>query len=648
MPRRAWGAAERPQDARGGGAPYRPAVEHLDEKQSGEGWREALSAEQRAALPHGMQLHPPSAAIDLTIGKNAADETAPLVYDVLLEFFFAEGTPKKLAMRVPNPRKADEVKVSLSAVPCARTVRVTSTPCSMSGGKLGCEFEPSVNEQPLPACAEPSDAFLKEKGGTKTAPHFWNTTAAAQAARTQAAAASAAAARAPRPPPSRRPPPRRGAPPRAAAAQRLDAARAAARRARRLLALRRRRRRGLRAPPCARVAPADRRRLGGRGRRPRRRRGREVSPVRTRPAPDPAHLPVPGTPDRATRKCVPGLVPFPPPSTPPPPTTDHSPPEPGRQTEIKKKNCSHHTTRPLVERDGGKSAKLQQLAVRAHARHFPTGSRFHAEVSPHSSRRQECKPRGAKSKAAQAAWAERAWRSARHGAGALVRGAWRPPGGRVGRADRRRLLPVPGARPARLQLAVLAPPVLGGGPRRCGLVRADDRAERLVPDGRDRRLRQAGRAGAARAATRGRLRARARPRRVDAAHAGDGRPGRAVARRAGRRRVAALARLRHPGQRHAARQDARRVRAAEAGAVRGVGAPLPARAPRHLRAVGAAAARAARRGRGDPRGHQRGRARASKRGTLRAGARPARPARPPAPTARTARAPGRRPAVALP
>ena len=166
----------------------------LDEKQSGEGWREALSAEQRAALPHGMQLHPPSAAIDLTIGKNAADETAPLVYDVLLEFFFAEGTPKKLAMRVPNPRKADEVKVSLSAVPCARTVRVTSTPCSMSGGKLGCEFEPSVNEQPLPACAEPSDAFLKEKGGTKTAPHFWNTTAAAQAARTQAAAASAAAA----------------------------------------------------------------------------------------------------------------------------------------------------------------------------------------------------------------------------------------------------------------------------------------------------------------------------------------------------------------------------------------------------------------------------------------------------------------------
>ena len=83
----------------------------LDEKQSGEGWREALSAEQRAALPHGMQLHPPSAAIDLTIGKNAADETAPLVYDVLLEFFFAEGTPKKLAMRVPNPRKADEVKI---------------------------------------------------------------------------------------------------------------------------------------------------------------------------------------------------------------------------------------------------------------------------------------------------------------------------------------------------------------------------------------------------------------------------------------------------------------------------------------------------------------------------------------------------------
>ena len=166
----------------------------LDEKQSGEGWREALSAEQRAALPHGMQLHPPSAAIDLTIGKNAADETAPLVYDVLLEFFFAEGTPKKLAMRVPNSRKADEVKVSLSAVPCARTVRVTSTPCSMSGGKLGCEFEPSVNEQPLPACAEPSDAFLKEKGGTKTAPHFWNTTAAAQAARAAAAAASAAAA----------------------------------------------------------------------------------------------------------------------------------------------------------------------------------------------------------------------------------------------------------------------------------------------------------------------------------------------------------------------------------------------------------------------------------------------------------------------
>ena len=45
------------------------------------------------------------------VGKNAADETAPLVYDVLLEFFFAEGTPKKLAMRVPNPRKADEVKI---------------------------------------------------------------------------------------------------------------------------------------------------------------------------------------------------------------------------------------------------------------------------------------------------------------------------------------------------------------------------------------------------------------------------------------------------------------------------------------------------------------------------------------------------------
>merc|ERR1719213_142334 len=64
----------------------------------------------------------------------------------------------------------------------------------MSGGKLGCDFEPLVNEQPLPACAEPSDAFLKEKGGTKTAPHFWNTTAAAQAARTQAAATSAAAA----------------------------------------------------------------------------------------------------------------------------------------------------------------------------------------------------------------------------------------------------------------------------------------------------------------------------------------------------------------------------------------------------------------------------------------------------------------------
>ena len=278
------GAAERPQDARGGG-PYRPAAEHLDEKQSGEGWREAL-APSSARLLHGMQLHLPSAAIDLTIGK-----TPPMRRRRRTTSSSSSSSPRApQKYRVPNSRKADEVKVSLSAVPCARTVRVTPTPCSMSGGKLGCDFEPSVNEQPLPACAEPSDAFLKEKGGTKTAPHFWNTTAAAQAARTQAAAARrrCGAHRDRHRGVGRR---ARGAPPRAAAVQQLDTARAAARRARRL---------SLSVVVAAavlgtavRASPAARRRLGGRGCRPRRHRGRSEPRNSPHPSPRPRYRTTP-------------------------------------------------------------------------------------------------------------------------------------------------------------------------------------------------------------------------------------------------------------------------------------------------------------------------------------------------------------------
>ena len=136
---------------------------------------------------------------------------------------------------------------------------------------------------------------------------------------------------------------------------------------------------------------------------------------------------------------------------------------------------------------------------------------------------------------------------------------------RVGRADRRRLLPV--CEPASATTTGRpAPPVLGGGP---------DVVGSFVPmtelNSRSRRARSPTTASRSRRrSSRSNPRAPpSRPRRVDAAHAGDGRPGRAVARRAGRRQWL-LARLRHPGQRHAARRT-RRVRAAEAGAVRGVG-----------------------------------------------------------------------------